>query len=82
METASSLSDNSKRRLSPGDLIIHPIAPFSLFVLTLNDRFRKEHYGNVITGTLSDIAGLVFFPLLLISLIEMARKALRRKRAL
>ncbi len=59
---------------------MNPIALFSLGLLILNDHILKHRYGNSITGKLSDIAGLIFFPLLVIVLIESCRKAFRKNR--
>jgi len=61
-----------------GDLVVHPVAITSLALLVLNDRVLKERYGNAITGKLSDVAGIIFFPLLLISLAEVVRKVIRK----
>lgn len=49
---------------------MHPLALLSLLVLIINDHLLKETYSNSFTGKISDFAGLVFFPLLLIALIE------------
>lgn len=49
----------------PGYALLHPVALASILVLVVNDHFLKEQLGDVVTGKLSDFAGLVFFPLLL-----------------
>jgi hypothetical protein len=55
-----------------GDAILHPIAIASVAVLLINDHFLKAAYPGAITGKLSDVAGLVFFPLLLVGVWEVA----------
>jgi hypothetical protein len=41
-----------------------------MIVLGFNDHLWKAIYGNWVTGKLSDIAGLIFFPLLLEYLVR------------
>ena len=57
----------------PGGALLHPVALLSIAVLIVNDHFLKAAYSNWITGKLSDFAGLVFFPLLLVSAWELVR---------
>jgi hypothetical protein len=45
----------------------------ALAVLVLNDHWWKRAWPSFVTGKLSDVAGLIFFPLLLQSLWELAR---------
>ncbi len=63
----------------PGSLIIHPVALLSLALLLLNDHYLKEHFGGPVTGKLSDAAGIVFFPVLLVSLCEVVRRIVSRR---
>jgi hypothetical protein len=56
-----------------------PTAIASLSLLLVNDHLLKERYGNAVTGKLSDFAGLVFTPILLIALAEVGRAALGRR---
>jgi len=46
--------------------------------LIVNDHVLKPRWPGLLTGKLSDLAGLVFLPLLIISLYEVARAAMRR----
>jgi hypothetical protein len=63
---------------APGDGLLNPAALGAIALLLLNDhRWKLDHPG-VVTGKLSDIAGLVFFPLLLQAAWELARAASRR----
>ena len=51
----------------PGDLLRHPVALIALAAWLLNDHVLKSAFGNEWTGKLSDGAGLIVFPLLLLS---------------
>lgn len=49
-----------------------------MVVLVVNDHWLKARLGpdprlGVVTGKLSDVAGLVFFPLVLVSIVELVR---------
>lgn len=50
--------------------LLHPIALAALALLLLNDHILKARCPGVLTGKLSDVAGLVFFPLFLAALVE------------
>ena len=58
-----------------GDLVLHPVALASLVVLLLNDHVLKAAAPGVVTGKLSDLAGMAFFPFLVLA----ARDALLRR---
>jgi hypothetical protein len=45
--------------------LLHPVALAAIAVLLVNDHVLKDAYPGWATGKLSDVAGLVFFPLLL-----------------
>lgn len=62
----------------PGDWMLHPLALGAACVLALNDRVWKQAYGNWWTGKLSDVAGLLFFPWLLLAAWELGSWLLRR----
>lgn len=57
----------------PGEFMLHPITLAALCTLGLNDHYLKAAYGNWLTGKLSDFAGLIFFPLFLLAVLELAR---------
>ncbi|HTO01050.1 MAG TPA: hypothetical protein VL068_10275 [Microthrixaceae bacterium] len=71
-------ADSSHNRV-PGDLLLHPVALIALGLVILNDRFLKVHYPSAITGKLSDFAGLVYFPLFVVSVLEGFRWLARRR---
>lgn len=49
----------------PGHGLFHPVVFVAVAVLALNDHWAKAQWPGLITGKLSDCAGLVFFPLFL-----------------
>lgn len=55
---------------APGDGILHPVTIGALLLLILNDHVLKAAFPGLVTGKLSDVAGLVFFPTLLVGVIE------------
>jgi hypothetical protein len=62
-----------------GELLLHPVALASVAVLLVNDHWGKARFPGVITGKLSDLAGLVFFPLLLTTVIDAAARVFGRR---
>jgi hypothetical protein len=50
--------------------LLSPAAVAAIVVLVVNDHWGKAYFANTLTGKLSDGAGLLFFPLLVISLLE------------
>lgn len=59
-----------RRRAIPGDAILHPLSIAAIVVLLVNDQVLKAVAPGAVTGKLSDVAGLVFFPLLLVAVAE------------
>ena len=55
-------------------VLLHPATLASLAVLLLNDRVLRWSYPSALTGKLSDVAGLVFLPLLVVGLLELVRR--------
>ena len=71
----------SPRPLTPvASGLLHPITLASIGVLLLNDHWLKAAWSHPSTGKLSDVAGLIFFPLLLVAIIEVAQAGSRRYR--
>lgn len=52
------------------ELLLHPIALAAIALLVVNDHWLKYAHPSVVTGKLSDIAGLTFFPLLVLVALE------------
>jgi hypothetical protein len=46
----------------PGDLVAHPFAICALVVLAVNDHLLKPAFPGMLTGKLSDVAGLILVP--------------------
>ena len=65
--------DQDCKKSYPGAGILHPVAWLSLILLVLNDDYFKGRFHNAITGKLSDVAGVVFMPLLVVALAESFR---------
>lgn len=63
----------------PGDFLLHPIALAAVATLIANDWIIKARWPGHVAGKLSDIAGMVFFPLLLVALAEIAAWAVGRR---
>lgn len=53
--------------LRPRPPILHPVTIAAIALLILNDHVLKGAWPGLVTGKLSDAAGLVFFPLLLVA---------------
>lgn len=66
------------RPSTPGDAMLHPVAIAAVALLIANDHVLKDRWPGMVTGKLSDVAGLVFFPLLLLSLVEVAQALVGR----
>ena len=62
----------------PGDFLLHPVALSAVVLLLINDWYAKREWPGMITGKLSDVAGLVFFPLLLVAAAEFLARLLSR----
>ena len=57
---------------APADALLHPVTLVALGLLILNDHVLKAAYPGAITGKVSDLAGLAFFPILLVGGWEIA----------
>jgi hypothetical protein len=53
--------------------IVHPVFISALIVLVLNDHWAKAHWPGIVTGKLSDFAGVVVFPIVLATLFLRVR---------
>ena len=54
----------------PAGALLHPLALAALGLLVMNDHWWKDQFGSMWTGKLSDVAGLILFPLVLQGLVE------------
>jgi len=57
----------SGRERPPGDVLVRPIALAALALLILNDHVLKSAFPGPLTGKLSDVAGLMLFPIVLVA---------------
>lgn len=78
-QTREVVHDVITRSRTPGDLLLHPVAIVALALVILNDRLLKVSYPGGLSGKLSDVAGLVYFPLFLVSVLEGIRWLARRR---
>jgi hypothetical protein len=62
------------------DALLHPVTLAALGLLLLNDHVLKAAWPGPISGKLSDLAGLAFFPILLVSGWELALESKGRWR--
>lgn len=77
MMRATAVDDPATR--VPGDLLLSPVALVALGLVVLNDRVLKSAYPSVVTGKLSDLGGLVYFPLFVVAVAEALRRISRRQ---
>jgi hypothetical protein len=68
-----------KRSPAPGGALLHPITLAALLALAVNDHVLKRVCPGVVTGKLSDFAGVVLLPLFLHGLLELASARVWRK---
>jgi len=57
-------------RPAPGRLLLHPAALAALVALVVNDHALKERFPGVVTGKVSDLAGMVVAPLVLVTVVD------------
>lgn len=53
--------------------LLHPLVLGAIALLAINDHLLKGAAPGVLTGKLSDVAGMVFFPIFLAALLELVR---------
>lgn len=63
------MSSRTRQPFAPA--LLHPVALLSTVLLWFNDHWLKLHFPGAFTGKLSDVCGMVFFPLLLLALVEL-----------
>jgi hypothetical protein len=76
----AAIDASERRRAVPADALLHPVALAAIGLLLLNDHVLKDAAPGLVTGKLSDVAGLAFFPLVLLGAWEVARSAVGRWR--
>ncbi len=78
MTTSPASHVEPRRRPIPGDALLQPVALGAIALLLLNDHVFKAIAPGLVTGKLSDVAGLVFFPMLLVAVAELVLAATGR----
>ncbi len=73
--SAASLRANDGRARG----LVHPGAVVAIAILVVNDHLLKARYPGLVTGKVSDFAGLAFFPLFLQALAELAGARVSRR---
>lgn len=64
------------------DFLMQPLPIISVLVTFMNDHWLKYEFPGILSGKLSDICGLFYFPLFLCALILIFRKYILRRPAL
>ncbi len=62
----------------PGALLLHPVILASIALFIVNDHVFKPAHPGWLTGKLSDVAGLIFFPVLVAAIAEIVAPTVRR----
>lgn len=55
----------------PGWLLLHPVHLVALVVLAVNDHWLKGAWPGTVSGKLSDVAGLIVLPVVIIGAVEL-----------
>src|SRR5919108_3596562 len=63
---------------APGDGLLHPLVLVALAALVVNDHLLKPTFPGVVTGKLSDVAGLLLAPVVAVAAIELVAAAAGR----
>lgn len=69
----------ARRSIVIGEKLLQPVALVSVTILLANDHFLKGVGPAWLTGKLSDVAGMVFFPLLLQAFAELMTAGVLRR---
>lgn len=72
-------ADEGQREPVPGDGLLHPLALAALGLLVVNDHLLKPMLPGLLTGKLSDVAGLLLAPLVVVAAIELGSAAVGRR---
>ena len=62
----------------PGALLLHPVVLAAIACFIVNDHVLKPANPGWLTGKLSDVAGLIFFPVLIAAVAELVSRVARR----
>ncbi len=65
----------------PGGTLLQPVVLASIACFVVNDHVLKAAHPGWLTGKLSDVAGLIFFPVLIAAIAELVSRTARRQAA-
>ena len=65
----------------PGDVLLHPITLGATALYGFNDWWLKAHHPGILSGKLSDVAGMVVLPMTLLALWELGTGRVQGQRA-
>ena len=71
--------DRAESPALPVGEALHPVALAAVIVLVVNDWVLKPRFHGVVTGKLSDVAGLVFAPVVLSAVVGLVLKVARAR---
>lgn len=66
----------------PGALLLDPVILAAIALFLINDHILKAAYPGWVTGKLSDVTGLIYFPVLAAAIAEMILRTRRRREIL
>ena len=69
-EVSGPTSSRPRPRPDPGQIVLHPVFVGAVALLLLNDHLLKSWSPGLVTGKLSDFAGLIVLPLLVLALAQ------------
>jgi hypothetical protein len=56
----------------PGDVLVHPLSLGATALYGFNDWWLKAHHPGLLSGKLSDVAGMIVLPLTMLAVAELA----------
>jgi hypothetical protein len=72
------IATDPRAGVAPAEALLHPTSLLALGLLIVNDHILKAAYPGAVTGKLSDLAGLAFFPVLLVGAWEIVLASMGR----
>lgn len=71
------MSSRPLPRPDSGAVVLHPVFVLAVTLLLLNDHVLKSGVPGLVTGKLSDVAGLIVLPLLVLGMAELIWRVVR-----
>jgi hypothetical protein len=57
---------------TPGDVLVHPLVLAATVLYGFNDWWLKAHHPGLLSGKLSDVAGMIVLPMTMLAVAELA----------